>query len=345
MADYSNLVRGGGVSSPQRRTSGGKGWKTLLTFAALCALLTFAVWKVWFSGGSEESASNPPAGLAENPGDDARKGNGNNATSGKQANHKRPKDFRQRNAVNAMAAKLCGKAAKALAEEDYVTARDAAEAALKSGVSKKSRQWLEIVDILGKANTGILNTDVPAPEKVAYTIKGGDNLISIAKRFGSTVAAIQKSNGLDPANQTIYPGKTLRILTAKWRVEISKREFRLYLYNGDRLFKVYTVGVGRQGRTPSGTFKIAGKTIEPQWYSNGKTIPYGDKRNVLGTRWMALKPIKGTDTNFRGYGIHGTWQPESVGTQCSNGCIRMRNKEVEELFSILPYGTEIVIKD
>jgi lipoprotein-anchoring transpeptidase ErfK/SrfK len=103
--------------------------------------------------------------------------------------------------------------------------------------------------------------------------------------------------------------------------------------------------VGRQGRTPSGTFKIAGKTLEPEWYYNGKTIPYGDKRNVLGTRWMALKPIKGTDPNLRGYGIHGTWMPETVGTQCSNGCIRMRNKEVEELFSILPYGTEIVIKD
>ena len=331
MAKYSNLGIGGGFSSPQRR-SGGKGWKTWLSVLAICALTAFFVWKGWFSEDDGKKKTEPSRHVKVST----------SKPSGNARHAKKPTAPRKRD--NAKSLALLQKAKDALAKEDYVAARDDVEKVLAT-CSKDSSIWSECVEILGKANTGIFSTDVPAPEKVSYTIKEGDNLISIAKRFGTTVAAIQKSNSLSPSNPTIYPGKTLRIMTAKWRVEVIKREFRLYLYNGDKLFKVYTVGVGRQGRTPSGVFKISGKSVEPDWYYNGKTIPYGNKENVLGTRWMALKPIKGTDTNLRGYGIHGTWQPESVGTQCSNGCIRMRNEDVEELFSIIPYGTEIVIKD
>ena len=60
---------------------------------------------------------------------------------------------------------------------------------------------------------------------------------------------------------------------------------------------------------------------------------------------MALKPTGKTDMNLRGYGIHGTWKPESIGTQCSNGCIRMRNDDVNELFTILPYHTKVTIEE
>ncbi len=45
------------------------------------------------------------------------------------------------------------------------------------------------------------------------------------------------------------------------------------------------------------------------------------------------------------YGIHGTTQPETVGTQSSAGCVRMRNEEVEELFTFLPRGTRVVIEE
>ena len=109
---------------------------------------------------------------------------------------------------------------------------------------------------------------------------------------------------------------------------------------------MYSVGIGRQGRTPTGTFKVASRIREPDWDSptpRGK-IPFGDKDNVLGTRWMQLKPTGNTNQNLRGYGIHGTWQPESIGHSLSNGCIRMKNRDVEELFSIVPLGTPVTIE-
>ena len=59
--------------------------------------------------------------------------------------------------------------------------------------------------------------------------------------------------------------------------------------------------------------------------------------NILGTRWLGI--------SYPGYGIHGTTIPESLGSQSTSGCIRMLNEEVEELYSIVPYGTEVEIKD
>jgi lipoprotein-anchoring transpeptidase ErfK/SrfK len=59
---------------------------------------------------------------------------------------------------------------------------------------------------------------------------------------------------------------------------------------------------------------------------------------------MSLKPVGKTNSNLSGYGIHGTHEPESTGRMSSNGCIRMKNKEVNELYSIVPRGTDVIIK-
>jgi len=71
-------------------------------------------------------------------------------------------------------------------------------------------------------------------------------------------------------------------------------------------------------------------------------IPYGDKENVLGTRWISLTAT-GQTPKVRGYGIHGTWEPDTVGKQASAGCVRLLNPDVEELFLIVPMGTPVTI--
>jgi len=350
MADYSNLFRGGGISSPGRKRSG-KGGRMMLVFVIVCVIAAAAVWKLYSvaskDSGAEKNPSVSSRETVNNSGDkpsalpeikSVTLDSGTRETAPDRLPSLSPKKLAEvKNTLN--------QAEQALKADDYVKARDAATKIIDSGVAKDSSIWKKAVSILGEANVGIFMTDVPAPEKQLYTIKEGDNLISIANRFSTTVEAIQKSNGLNPASPIIYPGKTLYIYTGKWTVKVSKRERRLYLYSGDRLFKVYTVGIGRQGRSPTGTFKISTKLKDPEWTYNGRTIPFGDKENVLGTRWMALTPTGKTNPNLRGYGIHGTWQPESVGTECSNGCIRMKNEDVNELFSILPYRTEVIIED
>ena len=58
---------------------------------------------------------------------------------------------------------------------------------------------------------------------------------------------------------------------------------------------------------------------------------------VLGTRWMGF--------DITGYGIHGTTEPDKIGQQVTAGCVRMRNEEVEELYTLIPVGTEVTIQD
>ena len=229
--------------------------------------------------------------------------------------------------------------------EEFVNAAAVASSIIESGIDENTDLWRRAAKILGDSDIKVFMSDIPSPRKKLYTIQSGDNLISIANKFGTTVEAVQKSNGLSENASVIYPGKTLYIYSGNWNVKVSRSRFKLYLYDDGKLFKVYTVGVGRQGRTPLGTFIIQNKRKHPVWYYNGRTIPYGDKENVLGTRWMALKPTGDTNKNLSGYGIHGTWKPETVGTQCSNGCVRMRNEEVNELFTILPYHTKVTIEE
>ena len=85
-----------------------------------------------------------------------------------------------------------------------------------------------------------------------------------------------------------------------------------------------------------GVFKLVDTIEHPTWVpAGGKAIPYGDPGNLLGTHWLAL--------DRPGYGLHGTWEPESIGSQSSAGCVRLLNEEIEELYSILPKGTVVTI--
>ena len=87
-----------------------------------------------------------------------------------------------------------------------------------------------------------------------------------------------------------------------------------------------------------GEFKITSRIENPPWYRpDGKTIPYGDPENILGTHWLGL--------NVPGYGIHGTWEPDSIGRQSSAGCIRLLNDDVAELYVMLPVDTPVTIHD
>jgi lipoprotein-anchoring transpeptidase ErfK/SrfK len=238
-------------------------------------------------------------------------------------------------------------------EQNLVSARAlATRAMLEEGVAEFDRDWFQAVELISRINTIIMNSEAPAPEKKAYTIRDGDALTRIAYRHNTTVGALQRLNeSLSEANATIYPGRVLYYIEGDWHIRVSRSRFVLLLYSGDEIYKMYRVGIGRQNRTPLGIFRIDSKVIHPDWNPPGKNIPYGDPENVLGTHWLGLEPVEGTEPTLRGYGIHGTWEPETVGTAASAGCVRMRNEDVNELFDFIPLppeeggGTRVVIED
>ena len=174
-----------------------------------------------------------------------------------------------------------------------------------------------------------------APDSIAYTVTPGDSLYVLARKNHTTVEFIKKINGLK--SDSLYPRMKLKIHTAPFSIRIDKSKNVLVLYSGDEAVKKYSVATGKKNCTPVGEFKIADKLVHPTWFKTGAILPPGSPENALGTRWMGFdKPS---------YGIHGTIEPKSIGTQASEGCIRMLNEDVEELYSIVPVGTKVTIQD
>jgi len=188
---------------------------------------------------------------------------------------------------------------------------------------------------LGELNTQIALTALPAPEKLDYTIQLGDTLGKIASRYGTTIELLRKANHL--TGDKIRVGDRLRIYQGKFAVAVSKNANTLTVTDAGKFFKRYRVGTGQFSKTPVGDFKITVRQEKPDWHRGDKIVPFGDPENILGTHWLGL--------DVRGYGIHGTWETNSIGKQSSAGCIRMLNDDVAELFTLLPVGTPVSIHD
>lgn len=117
-------------------------------------------------------------------------------------------------------------------------------------------------------------------------------------------------------------------------VSIPDRELAV-IADGDVIAK-FPVAVGAAGSpSPTGDFRITSRVMNPTYYQPGSVIPAG-KDNPVGTRWLGLSK--------KGYGIHGTNVPRSIGRAASHGCIRLRNRDMERLFSLLRIGDVVEIR-
>ncbi len=223
-------------------------------------------------------------------------------------------------------------AREAKARQDYLAARELGWRILDEARNQHIIQAAE--ELLNEVNITLVMNPWPMPEKVDYTIQRGDTLGGLARRFNTTVDLIQRGNRL--TGPMIRVGDRLRILDATFSMEVSKSRNDLVLYLNDRFFKRYRVGTGEYQRTPVGEFQITDRIPQPTWWrQDGRAIPYGTTNNVLGTHWLSI--------DVPGYGIHGTWEPESIGYQSSAGCVRLLNEDIEELYTLVPVGTRVVI--
>jgi len=172
-----------------------------------------------------------------------------------------------------------------------------------------------------------------------YRLQQGDTLGKVARKYDINWRMIARLNGIDnPAR--IRAGDELKILTGEPRILVTKSEFTLTLLIDDYYVKEYPVGIGKNDKTPNGKFTVDNCLVEPDWYKpSGGLVKYGEEGHLLGDRWMGFEDKPGV----RGYGIHGTNDPDSVGTKCSQGCVRLRNEDVRELYDFVTPGTKVKI--
>lgn len=160
-----------------------------------------------------------------------------------------------------------------------------------------------------------------------HIVKSGETLTQIARDYRLSLSALLQANsGINP--NIINPGQIILIpglpsqQSIPYQLDVSVGARTLRLLRNGVLQKQYPIAVGRMlTSTPVGNYVIINKAPNPG--------------GPFGTLWMSLSKEH--------YGIHGTNNPSSIGKAVSKGCIRMYNKDVEELASIVPIGTAVFI--
>lgn len=144
--------------------------------------------------------------------------------------------------------------------------------------------------------------------------------VSCLAQNSSTQSAPKKSGG-QRARRTVLvsiPDRTLAVI------------------EDGNVLAYFPVAVGAAvSPSPTGEFEIVNRVSNPAYYHAGVVMAASEK-NPVGTRWIGL--------NLKGYGIHGTNSPGSIGRAASHGCIRLRNRDVERLYAMLRVGDAVSIR-
>ncbi|NUK30127.1 L,D-transpeptidase family protein [Parageobacillus sp. VR-IP] len=161
-----------------------------------------------------------------------------------------------------------------------------------------------------------------------HIVKQGETIFSIAMDYRISVQALLNANHLTIFSRLV-PGQAIMIphLPAKgsipYTIHISVGRRQLTLKRKGNIVHTYPIGVGKiVTATPVGDFIIVNRQPNPG--------------GPFGAMWLSLSKIH--------YGIHGTNNPSSIGKYVSKGCIRMHNKDVLQLASMVPNGTEVFIR-
>lgn len=124
--------------------------------------------------------------------------------------------------------------------------------------------------------------------------------------------------------------------TAKHRVIVSIPDRKLAVLANGEVLRTFSVSVGAGvSPSPTGEFEIVSRLTDPTYYHAGLVIPAGNN-NPLGPRWVGLSK--------KGYGIHGTNAPGSIGKAASHGCIRLRNRDIVQFFAMVQVGDTVEIR-
>jgi hypothetical protein len=197
-----------------------------------------------------------------------------------------------------------------------------------------------LFDVLVRGN------GAPPETALRHKVAAGESVWALAKgpwrAAGASVAPgfVLWVNGVSDARR-LRVGQVLKVPLEPITVLVRKRSFELTVSLGGAPIERFAVAVGADAKTPVGVFQVKDCLKNPDWYMNGKRIPFGSPGHIIGTRWIGLSGAPEAD----GIGIHGTNDESSIGTPASLGCVRMRNADVERIFEWISAGTRVEIRD
>jgi LysM repeat protein len=191
------------------------------------------------------------------------------------------------------------------------------------------------------------------PIVALHKVQSGEYLSTIGNTYRIPYQLIERINDIDA--RRLQAGQGIQVIKGPVHAQIDKSDYRMDLFvedpDGLRIYlKSYTVGLGEFDSTPLGKWivkpgsKVGPANGGPSWVNprTGERYDRNDPDIPIGEYWMALEGIDENTRDKKGYGIHATNDPESIGRQESMGCIRMRDADVDEVFYTLFEGASIV---
>ena len=172
-----------------------------------------------------------------------------------------------------------------------------------------------------------------------YKVEQGDQLRMIGRRFKVPYEILLQINKI-ARPQALQAGETIKVINGPFHVRVYRSTFTMDLYLQNTFVRSFPIGLGKPDmETPIGLWAVKsdGKLISPTWTDpmSGKTYEAEDPDYPLGSRWIGLEGVKGEAVGRTGFAIHGTKNPEEIGTAGSQGCIRLLNGDVVLVYNLL----------
>ena len=176
-----------------------------------------------------------------------------------------------------------------------------------------------------------------------HRVLPGESLKRIAAQYRITPDLIASLNHLSNRNR-IVAGQTLKVIQGPFDAVVEKSAFRLDVLLGGEVVRSFRIGLGVNGSTPTGRWRVKDKLLNPAWVNPLTRQRYAadDPANPIGEHWLGLEGQTGDAVGKLGFGIHGTIEPESIGKSASLGCVRMLPADVAVVYQLLVDGASTV---
>lgn len=233
---------------------------------------------------------------------------------------------------------------EALARGDVISARSMLGRSYSSAAEVSARNAIR--DELSRvADASIFSPRVLSDDSLVavYNVTRGDSLTSIARHFKITDDLLAQINDL-PGKNRIASGRLLKIVRGPFCGLVHKSEYRLDVMLGDVLVRSFPCGLGANDGTPTGRWIVRDKLPNPAW-TDPRTHEHfnaDDPDNPIGEYWVGLEGVTGDAAGRRGFGIHGTIEPASIGRQLSLGCVRLAPADIEIFYRLVVTGESSV---
>lgn len=188
---------------------------------------------------------------------------------------------------------------------------------------------------------------------IQYTVVANDSLEKIIRKqkIGCEWQLIARLNNIKKP-ESIQVGKRLKLPKGPFSAVVWKHDFRIDICVGEGSDRVIVasmpVGLGEANGTPTGMFKVrsGSKLLNPEWIHpiSGKRYASDDPTNPIGEHWLGLEGTEERTSALKGYGIHGTVDPDSIGQNRSLGCVRLLADDVALVWECLGNGSVVEIR-